>query len=310
MRQSNIVVIGSLNMDIVVEAPRFPQVGETISGTKAHFIPGGKGGNQAVAAARLGARTHMVGMVGDDAFGGALIQSLAANQVITKRVTQTAEEPTGLASIMIAHEDNHIVVVPGANALCLPENIEALEETIAAADIVLLQLEIPMETVVAAAEMAKRHGKTVILNPAPAQKLPDALLHSVDFMTPNRSELYLLTGIDPYGDGLEKAIDALLEMGPRCVVTTLGSAGSVYKEKGKELIAIPAHHVPVVDTTGAGDAFNGGLGYALSIGYGLDQAVRFAGKVSALAVTRFGAQAGMPTLDEVKAFALKLMQPE
>ncbi|KKX56454.1 MULTISPECIES: ribokinase [Brevibacillus] len=310
MRQPNIVVIGSLNMDIVVEAPRFPQVGETITGTRAHFIPGGKGGNQAVAASRLGAHTVMVGMVGDDAFGGALTQSLADNQVVTKRVTKTSDAPTGLASIMIAHDDNHIVVVPGANALCLPENIEGLEETIAAADLVLLQLEIPLETVVASAQLAKRHGKTVILNPAPAQKLPLGLMQSVDYMTPNRSELYLLTGIDPYGDGLEKAIDALLEMGPRCVVTTLGAAGSVYKESGKNLVSVPAHHVQVMDTTGAGDAFNAGLGYALSIGYELDKAVRFAGKVSALAVTRFGAQAGMPTLDEVKAFALQLLQPE
>lgn len=193
MRQSNIVVVGSLNMDIVVEAPRFPQVGETISGTKAHFIPGGKGGNQAVAAARLGARTVMVGMVGEDAFGNTLIQSLAANHVITKRVTKTTEVPTGLASIMIAHEDNHIVVVPGANAYCLPDRIDALEETISAADVVLLQLEIPLETVVASAQLAKRLGKTVILNPAPAQKLPADLLRSVDYMTPNRSELYLLS---------------------------------------------------------------------------------------------------------------------
>ncbi|WP_228728323.1 ribokinase [Brevibacillus composti] len=197
MRQSNIVVVGSLNMDIVVEAPRFPQVGETISGTKAHFIPGGKGGNQAVAAARLGARTVMVGMVGEDAFGNTLIQSLAANHVITKRVTKTTEVPTGLASIMIAHEDNHIVVVPGANAYCLPDRIDALEETIAAADVVLLQLEIPLETVVASAQLAKRLGKTVILNPAPAQKLPADLLRSVDYMTPNRSELYLLIAAQP-----------------------------------------------------------------------------------------------------------------
>ncbi|MFF2480211.1 ribokinase [Paenibacillus sp. NPDC058071] len=318
MNRPKIAVVGSLNMDIVVKVPRFPQEGETITGAEARFVPGGKGANQAVASARLGAHTAMAGAVGGDAFGSELLASLERNGVDAKHVRTVSGTATGIASITLAPEDNTIVVVPGANGAVSPADVEALEETLGAADAVLLQLEIPLGTVMAAAQLAKRFGKTVILNPAPARELPDELLSLVDVITPNRSELLLLTGTavgnkgesvaaagEPHGSGqdsaLEAAIDKLLARGPGAVVTTLGGDGSVFKRQGGSLSVQSAYRVPVVDTVGAGDAYNAALAYSLALGADLLEAVRFASRASALAVTRFGAQDGMPTLAEVEA---------
>jgi ribokinase len=300
MNKPRIVVIGSLNMDIVVETSRFPRVGETLTGEHVHFIPGGKGANQAVAAARLGGQTTMIGSVGDDMFGQSLIESLQQDAISTDHVIRIAGTPTGIASIMLAESDNQIVVVPGANASCLPEHIQAVEQVIAEHDIVLVQLEIPLETASAVCQLAKKLGKTVILNPAPARKLPEAMLKCVDYITPNRLELAMLTGIDASGDQLQAAMEALLEMGPSCVITTLGEEGSAFLRKGETLVKVPAYRVPVVDTTGAGDAYNGGLAYALAAGNELKEAVTFACKVSAMSVTKLGAQAGMPTQEDLK----------
>lgn len=307
MKQPNIVVVGSMNMDIVARTSRFPQAGETITGEEAHFIPGGKGANQAVAAARLGAQTTMLGAVGNDAFGWTLLESLQQNNVAIDKVKVIDGAATGIASVLLTQDDNMIVVVPGANAQCLPPYINQLEEVIQDADVVLLQLEIPIETVEEAAQLAKKHGKLIILNPAPAQKLSQQLLSCVDVITPNRSELGLLTGFDTTNGMLTEAMDALLHMGPKQVVTTLGGDGAVYKSSDHEMATVKAHRVPVVDTTGAGDAFNAGLAYALATGQDLHQAVSFASKVSALAVTKFGAQEGMPTYDEVQAFTLSIV---
>lgn len=162
-------------------------------------------------------------------------------------------------------------------------------------------MEIPLETAVTACEIAKKSGKTVILNPAPARKLPQAMLSFVDYITPNRLELATITGIDASGDRLQSAMEALLDMGPRCVVTTLGEEGSAFLRKGESLQRVQAYRVPVVDTTGAGDAYNGGLAYALAAGKELEEAVAFACKVSAMSVTKLGAQAGMPTLADLEA---------
>ncbi|WP_308421768.1 ribokinase [Paenibacillus radicis (ex Gao et al. 2016)] len=302
MNQPHIVVIGSLNMDIVVQMDRFPVHGETLTGREAHFVPGGKGANQAVAAARLGAHTTMAGAVGGDAFGKELLGSLQRSGVDHSQVRQLEGESTGIASIMVSPDDNMIVIVPGANAQCLPEHAAALEPVIAAADTVLLQLEIPLETVTAAAVLAKKHGKRVILNPAPAQKLPQELLDCVDVITPNRSELELLTGLGTSDGELEQAMDAMLALGPDTVVTTLGGDGAVFKQRGGKLHSQSAYTVPVVDTTGAGDAYNAGLAYALSIGEDIQAAAALASKVSALAVTKFGAQDGMPLMADVQAF--------
>ncbi|NIK76516.1 ribokinase [Paenibacillus castaneae] len=306
MKQPKIVVIGSLNMDIVTKTSRFPQAGETLTGEEVHFIPGGKGANQAVAAARLGAQTTMIGAVGNDAFGSTLLESLQVNNISVDKVKVIDEAATGVASVMLTSDDNMIIVVPGANALYLPSNIEQLESVIKDTDIVLLQLEIPIETVEAAAVLARKHNKLVILNPAPAQKLSPLLLNCVDVITPNRSELELLTGYDTSKGHLKEAMEALLAQGPKHVVTTLGEDGAAYKAFGKEMAALPSHRVPVVDTTGAGDAFNAGLAYALATGNELHQAIKFASQVSALAVTKFGAQEGMPTFEEVETFAASL----
>jgi len=304
MKQPHIVVVGSLNMDIVVEASRPPIVGETLLGQSSHFIPGGKGANQAVAAARLGARTSMIGAVGDDSFGDELRKSLQNNGVDAAAIKTVQGVSTGIASILLAQGDNQIIVVPGANAFCSPDDILLHEGLIAQADIVVVQLEIPLETVEAAAAIAKKHGKTVILNPAPAQALPDSLLRRSDYITPNRSELALLTGLNTDEAKWEEAMKRLLEKGPNRVIVTLGSEGSAYMMQGADLSFVPAYRVAAVDTTGAGDAYNGGLAYALGIGNEVADAIRFATKVSALSVTKLGAQAGMPTLEEVEALEI------
>ncbi|MCR2805136.1 ribokinase [Paenibacillus soyae] len=307
MKRPNIAVIGSLNMDIVVKASKFPAAGETIQGDEIHFVPGGKGANQAVALARLGADVSMVGAIGFDSFGRTLLASLADSGVNNEYVKMAEQAPTGTASITLTPEDNSIVIVSGANAELRAADIKRAEAAIEAADAVLLQLEVPLETVEYAAELAEKHGKLVILNPAPARKLPDSLLRRVHYMTPNLTELAVLTGVDPGTDGdgraLEEAMDALLALGPDFVVTTLGAEGAAWKVKaGGSLARQPAHRMKVADTTGAGDAFNAGLAYGLCEGRGISEAAAFAAQVSALAVTKFGAQDGMPTMAEVAAY--------
>jgi ribokinase len=297
----SVVVIGSLNMDIVVEADRPPQMGETVAGNHVHFIPGGKGANQAVASARLGAKTTMIGAVGNDAFGAELRGALQREGIDVRAVKTVQDIPTGVASILLSQGDNQIVVVAGANGHCEPQDIDRQIETIKQADVVLLQLEIPLETVVHAAATAKRLGKTVVLNPAPARPLPDELLQNVDVMIPNESELYLLAGTQE-GTGLEAAMQRLLDKGVQAVITTLGSDGAAYLQRGQQLGRVASHKVTVVDTTGAGDAFNAGFAFAYASGQNVGEAVAFAVKVAALAVTKLGAQAGMPTLQQVREF--------
>ena len=296
-----IVVIGSLNMDMVVKAARAPKRGETVMGEEIHFIPGGKGANQAVGLARLGAEITMIGAVGADAFGEKLKHALQMDRVNTSSIKVLASEVTGVASILLSEGDNSIVVVPGANAQCLPEDLDRCESKIAEADLVLLQLEIPLVTVEYAVKLARKHGKIVMLNTAPAQNLSQDLLSKVDYLTPNRSELALLTGISEEST-VNQGIERLLEIGVSCCVTTLGAEGVAFREKGENLVLVSGHKVPVVDTTGAGDAFNAGMAYAVARKKSIREAVEFAVQVSALAVTKFGAQGGMPMLAEVKDY--------
>lgn len=300
-QKPHIAVIGSLNMDIVVEADRPPLLGETVMGKQVHFIPGGKGANQAVASARLGAKTTMIGAVGNDAFGQELLDAMRHEGIDTEAVKVVSDSHTGVASIVLAQGDNQIIVVAGANNACLPQDLAAHEARIADADLVLLQLEIPLETVICAAKTAKRFGKTVVLNPAPARSLPDELLQNVDVLIPNESELYLLAEVDA-GEDLESAMRSLLNKGVKTVVTTLGAKGAAYLTAGEGAGFVPSHSVQVVDTTGAGDSFNAGFSYAFATGHSVADAVRFATKVAALAVTKLGAQAGMPTLTQVEEF--------
>lgn len=297
-----ITVIGSLNMDLTVTAPRMPAPGETVFGSGFLCSPGGKGANQAVAAARLGARVSMVGCVGSDAFGSQLLENLSNNAVDTGCVTATSEQPTGTALIVVAQADNTIVVDPGANFCLTPAMVEKAEDRIKASDMVLLQMEIPPEMVEAAVRLAKKHGKTVLLNPAPAGQIGADILKMADILTPNRSECETLTGM-PAGTVEEagEAAQYLLKMGIPCVAVTLGGAGAVFG-KGGRVWHEPAFCVEAADTTAAGDAFSAALAVAVSGGKPFEEAADFALAAAALTVTKRGAQRSLPDADEVVSF--------
>ncbi len=293
---ARITVVGSLNMDLVVRTPRIPRPGETIIGGDFHTLPGGKGANQAVAAARLGARVSMVGRVGRDTFANPLLDNLTAAGVDHTFVTQDPEAATGVALIEVDDAgQNSIVVASGANMRVSPADVEAAEATIASADVLLLQLESPLETVTRAAQVARAHGVRVILNPAPARPLPAALLSLVDVLIPNENETALLTGMPVESrDQIEAAATALRELGVGTVILTLGDRGALLTQEG-ETEHFPAFDVTPVDTTAAGDAFVGGFAVALAEGKSLAEAVRWGNGAGALAATRLGAQPSLPT---------------
>ncbi len=293
---AHVVVVGSLNMDLVARAPHIPQPGETILGRDFHTLPGGKGANQAVAAARLGARVTMVGRVGNDAFARLLLDNLVAAGIDHTCVIQDFRAATGVALIVVdAAGQNTIVVASGANARLSPADVEAAEAAIAKADVLLLQLETPLETVTRAAQIAHAHGATVILNPSPAQPLPPALLSLVDVLVVNESETALLTGLPIDSRArVEAAAGVLRESGVGVVILTLGERGALLAQAGG-VQAFPAFMVTAVDTTAAGDAFMGGLAVALAEGESLDEGVRWGSAAGALATTQLGAQPSLPT---------------
>ncbi|MFP5113975.1 ribokinase [Bacillaceae bacterium C204] len=293
MKNRKITVIGSINMDLVTSTDRVPTLGETVMGETFHTIPGGKGANQAVAAARLGAETTMIGCVGQDLFGQDLVKHLENQGVNVSNVKPVTDSSTGIASITIANGDNQIIVIPGANYHVTPALVASFEDVIATSDILLLQLEIPLESVEKAVELASKHQVKVILNPAPIQPLPKELLAKVDYLTPNEYEQQLLF------DSIEWTEQERQEMVKKCIITR-GSKGITFFQDGER--EIPSFKVDVVDTTGAGDSFNGGFAYSISQGASLEQACQFASAVAALSVTKFGAQGGMPTMEEVQAF--------
>ena len=302
---AHVTVVGSLNMDLVIRAPRIPQPGETIIGGVFHTVPGGKGANQAVAAARLGARVSMVGRVGGDAFGGSLLDNLAAAGVDHTCVTQDAEAATRVALIVVDDAgQNSIVVAAGANMRLSPADVVAAEPAIRAADVLLLQLESPLESVIRAAGVARAHGVKVILNPAPARPVPTELLALVDVLVPNENEAALLAG-RPVGDREEAAAaaEALRKMGVGTVILTLGERGALLaQEGGTELF--PAFDVTPVDTTAAGDAFVGSFAVALAEGKPMAEAVCWGNAAGGLATTQLGAQPSLPTrraLDDMLA---------
>lgn len=301
---TRIVVVGSLNADFVVRTRRFPAAGETVAGESFAMFPGGKGANQAFAAARLGGVVSMVGQVGNDAPAEALRMSLASAGADISHVDRDPGVSSGVAVIGIeASGQNRIVIVPGANGTFTPERLERSRDLIASASIVLLQLEIPLATVAAAASLAHRAGARVILDPAPAAPVPDELLRCADYVTPNETELAVLTGSRP-GKGLTrkaaaKRAGALVARGARKVIVKMGAAGALLVEGARERFW-PARRVKAVDTTAAGDAFNGAFAVALAEGQSEDEAGAFACAAAAVSVTRPGAQPSMPARDEVR----------
>jgi ribokinase len=292
-----IAVVGSLNLDLVVRVPRLPGPGETVSGSDVFRNPGGKGANQAVAAARLGRRAAMVGCVGDDQAGHDLLAALEADRVDTSQVRVVDGVPSGMAFIIVSEDgENQIVVSPGTNARLTPDDVSAAEAALRVAAVTLVQLEIPPAAVAAAVRTAE--GK-VVLNPAPVRALPEDLLREVDVLVPNRVELAQLAAA-PMPTTVEQAAGLAERLPAQAVVVTLGADGALVVEQGHTR-HIPAFPVRTVDSTAAGDAFCGGLADALATGATLEDAARWAVRVAAAACTRQGAQASLPTPGEVRA---------
>lgn len=301
---SRIVVVGSLNADLVVNVERFPTPGETIAGRDFKVFPGGKGANQAYAAARLGAQVSLVGQAGNDAYADLLTNNLAAVGVDVTPVSRDPNLASGSASIAIdARGQNQIIVVPGANGTFGVERLQQSRDRITSARVVLLQLEIPLETVVAAARMAKQAGAIVILDPAPAMPFPDSLLACADYLTPNETELTLLTGASSVEVTRARAARLAQELrgrGAQNVIVKMGAQGALLIGDRIEHFW-PAIPVTAVDTTAAGDAFNAAFAVALAEGRSEIEAGRFATVAAACSVQRAGAQSSMPTRAEVEA---------
>lgn len=297
-------------MDMVVRTKRAPEAGETLFGQDFALSPGGKGANQAVAAARLGAKVAMIGSVGQDAFGNELLDILRKEHIDIEHLAQSAAYATGVASIVVDGEgENRIIVVPGANLELGAEDIQALESVIAGAEMLVMQLETDLAMCEEAASIAGRHHIPVILNPAPARELSREMLHYVTYLTPNETEAGILSGIEVSDmDSAEQAARILLRKGVQNVIITLGSKGAlIVNESGSE--HVPGFPVKVVDTVAAGDSFNGALAYQLTCGKPLAEAVRFANSVGALAVGRQGAIPSLPKLAEVEQFLKESAEP-
>ncbi len=301
---ADIVVVGSLNADFVIRVPRFPVPGETLTGHEFQVFPGGKGANQAFGAARLGGRVSMVGQVGNDAQGPSLVQSLASGGVNVDHVRTDPEVSTGIATITLDEQgQNQIIIVPGSNGTLSAERLQLSRERIAQAGLVLLQLEIPFAVVQAAARLAHDHGGVVILDPAPAQPLPDALLALVDYLTPNETELGIVTGMPPgplSENSARPLARRLLSRGAKKVIVKLGAQGALLVTPSQEHFW-PAIPVTAVDTTAAGDAFNAAFAVALARGDSEIDAGYYATAAAACSVRKPGAQPSMPADSEVEA---------
>jgi len=296
-----IIVVGSSNTDMFVRVPHLPAPGETVLGGQFITAQGGKGANQAMAAARLGADVTFVARLGRDSFGQESLKTYQMEGIRTDYIALDDTTPSGVALIVIDQKgENTIAVASGANARLSPQDILAAEPGFREASVLLIQLEIPIETVEASVDLAHKHGVQVILNPAPAARLPDALLKKIDLLTPNQIETALLADESSTGQVDRDAAALRMKYGIKNVVVTLGSKGALIS--GSHELTVPPFPVQPVDTTGAGDAFNGGLAVALARGENLPEAVRYANAVGALATLRAGAQTSLPTAQELQDF--------
>ena len=305
-QRARVVVVGSINVDLVVRVATLPRPGETVVGGRFASVHGGKGANQAVAAARAGGRTTFVARVGDDSMGRAAIEAFRAEGIETDFIGVTPHCPTGVALILVdGAGENSIAVAGGANDRLSSDDIERARPAIEAADVVVLQLEVPLEAVAHAVAIATAAGTRVILNPAPARHLPATLLAHIDVLTPNETEAGSLAShaptTMPLADDAETLASSLLGLGPRTVVLTLGPAGALVAT-GQALTRVPAFPVEPRDTVAAGDVFNGCLAVMMAEGLDLVAATRFAAAAAAISVTREGAQASAPHRTEIDAF--------
>jgi ribokinase len=303
--QAKVVIVGSLNMDLVTRAPRLPRAGETLAGQSFVTVPGGKGANQAVAAARLGASVAMIGCVGDDAYGEQLRAALLAEGVDCQAVTRVSGESTGVALIVVDDSSqNAIVIVAGGNGHVTASVVDSFDALLCQAEVIICQLEVPLDTVGHVLKRGHELGKTVILNPAPASgPLPPQWFAWIDYLIPNESEAAALTGlpVDSVASA-DAAASALLAAGVSKVIVTLGEQGALFASKSRSE-HFPAPKVQPIDTTAAGDTFVGGFAAALAAGKSESDAIRFGQVAAALSVTRSGAQPSIPTFAEVQACA-------
>jgi len=300
----NIVVVGSSNTDMVVRSQKIPSPGETILGSEFDIIQGGKGANQAVAAARAGSKVSFIARVGNDDFGKTAVSGYKKDHINTDHIINDPLYPTGVAIILVDENtgQNSIVVAPGANGQLSVPDIDKAEDEIAHAKVVLMQLEVPLEVIRHTLSLAQKYGVKTILNPAPAQALSDDILRSVDIITPNETEAELLTGMKLTNtETIIRAADFLLQKVNEAVIITLGSNGVYFKLKNGEEAFVTTTKVDVVDTTAAGDVFNGYFATAVSEGMDFQSAIRLANQAAAVSVTRKGAQPSIPLHHEINS---------
>ncbi|WP_109408003.1 ribokinase [Proteus genomosp. 4] len=303
MTTPRLAVLGSINVDHIMNISQFPKPGETIIGHQYKIAFGGKGANQAVACGRSGADITFIACVGDDAIGSEIISQLKTDNIHIDAISIIPQTPTGVAMILVNEQgENVISIIAGANGALTPIHLEQYHHVIEHADALLMQLESPLDTVFEAAKLAKSHHTKVILNPAPAQPLSDEFLSFIDVITPNETEAEILTGVSVHDEaGATKAADILHRKGIKQVLITLGSRGVWFSEQGKGMI-IPGFRVDAVDTIAAGDTFNGAFVTAILEGKPSVEAIRFAHAAAAIAVTRHGAQSSVPWRHEIESF--------
>ena len=288
-----IAVVGSINIDQTVISERIPQKGETLFGSSINYIPGGKGANQAVAMAKLGAEVEMFGAIGDDDNGHQMIENLKKNNIESKHIKVAKGVPTGIAIITLGDNDNTIVVVKGANDKVDIEYINSIKDSLLKNDMVVLQHEIPLETVHYIIDLCNENNIPTVLNPAPAADVPKEIVDKVTYLTPNEHEVGLIFGE-------EIPLETLLKKYPKKLIVTLGAKGVICALDENEIIKVPVRKTTIVDTTGAGDTLNGAFCVRICSGDSIKDALKYANAAASLSIEKLGAQSGMPTMDEVE----------